>query len=421
MVVVDADAGSYVIALLADSVGPARRRFAGVDGFFLQHDTLYKRIASVSVCAGADNGMIDHDALGVLRARAWARIRTLGIDARFVRRTVRVDETLRATGWWRSYVSGQARAGWVAVDVLTLSVWSARRRTARISRVFAVRYRCEVIAALERIPSLSRKTAADGRMIDHFASGVQTAGAQARVRALLVHTGACQRTFRTDHALRSTGWRRTKVSLKTGADCVVLDVATLTVWPTGRGRAWVPRGLRDLRLLTTGNERIAHVTRWAGAARYVVDNVANSALTTGPRTGILAFVPETCFIARTLQVEDTFRAAGFVGVAQVFRKTLALAIPAESVGTAWRWTARVTDSWYSGRRHHEALRERVTSESFHAGADRNVVQNVALSIDAAGTWTRILTLLVDAGEVALALGAQDAFWSTFWRHADVIW
>lgn len=80
----------------------------------------------------------------------------------------------------------------------------------------------------------------------------------------------------------------------------------------------------------------------------MVDNVANSALTTGPRTGILAFVPETCFIARTLQVEDTFRAAGFVGVAQVFRKTLALAIPAESVGATWRWTARITDRWYSG-------------------------------------------------------------------------
>lgn len=80
------------------------------------------------------------------------------------------------------------------------------------------------------------------------------------------------------------------------------------------------------------------------------------------------------------------------------------------------WNLRNVLTWWN----HYALREGVSSESLHAGANRNVIEDVALGVHPTGSWTRILALLIDTSEVALALGAQDALWSTLRRHTYVI-
>lgn len=103
-----------------------------------------------------------------------------------------------------------------------------------------------------------------------------------------------------------------------------------------------------MRLLATAGEGIPHVARWTGAAGDVVDDVAESVLTASPRAGILALVPETGLVARTLQVEDTFWATSFVRVADVLWQTFALAVRAYRVWPTGRWTARVADWRHSG-------------------------------------------------------------------------
>lgn len=76
-------------------------------------------------------------------------------------------------------------------------------------------------------------------MVDHFASRVQAARAQTRIRALLVHASSRRRTLGADDAFRSAGRRRTEIALQTRAHGVILDVATLAVRSARRRRAWI--------------------------------------------------------------------------------------------------------------------------------------------------------------------------------------
>lgn len=71
-------------------------------------------------------------------------------------------------------------------------------------------------------------------------------------------------------------------------------------------------------------------------------------------------------------------------------------------------------------RNNAALHERIPGETFHARADRHVVQHVTLSVDPARARTRVRAPLIDAREMTLALGAQDALWPTLRWYTDVI-
>jgi len=49
-----------------------------------------------------------------------------------------------------------------------------------------------------------------------------------------------------------------------------------------------------------------------------------------------------------------------------------------------------------------------------------VIVNGAIGVQAAGTWTRVLTSLANASLIARTIGRDDTFRATVWRGADVI-
>lgn len=66
-------------------------------------------------------------------------------------------------------------------------------------------------------------------MVDDLTASVETARAEARVRALLVDAGTCLRTLGADYALRSTGRWCAAVAGETRAHGVAVLHSALTV------------------------------------------------------------------------------------------------------------------------------------------------------------------------------------------------
>lgn len=71
-------------------------------------------------------------------------------------------------------------------------------------------------------------------------------------------------------------------------------------------------------------------------------------------------------------------------------------------------------------RNNAALRKWIPGETFHACANWQMIQYVTLSVYSTRAWARVWAPLIDTCEMTLALGAQNAFWSTLWRYANVI-
>lgn len=78
----------------------------------------------------------------------------------------------------------------------------------------------QVVAAAEGVAGLTAAATTDGRVVDDLTASVETARAEARVRALLVYTGARLRTFGADYALGSTRWWCAAVAGETRAHSV---------------------------------------------------------------------------------------------------------------------------------------------------------------------------------------------------------
>ncbi len=74
-------------------------------------------------------------------------------------------------------------------------------------------------------------------------------------------------------------------------------------------------------------------------------------------------------------------------------------------------------TWWNFR----ALSERVSSESSGARTDCIVIDNLAVSSNPASSNARVLTLLLDAGQVSRTLGIDDTLGSAEWRPAGVAW
>ena len=68
-----------------------------------------------------------------------------------------------------------------------------------------------------------------------------------------------------------------------------------------------------------------------------------------------------------------------------------------------------------------ASAEGVSLISLVAHADRNMVPDSAVSIDAAKTRTRVLTFSVDASQLLRAVGVDNALRATIGRRADHLW
>lgn len=76
------------------------------------------------------------------------------------------------------------------------------------------------------------------------------------------------------------------------------------------------------------------------AHRNVIDNIAQSILSTCSRTRIHAFVSDACFIASAVIVYDTLRSTASVRITLVFRQARTYSVRALSV-----WSTRSRVAW----------------------------------------------------------------------------
>ena len=78
---------------------------------------LRKRVSNISLVADTNGNMVSNSAVGIDAAEARTRVLAFSVDAGLVRRTVRVDDTLRAAVWRRANHLRQAGAAALAANV----------------------------------------------------------------------------------------------------------------------------------------------------------------------------------------------------------------------------------------------------------------------------------------------------------------
>ena len=100
-----------------------------------------------------------------------------------------------------------------------------------------------------------------------------------------------------------------------------------------------------LGLEPTCSEGVPNVSLQTRARGHVVQHLAHGVDPARAGAGVNTLVPLACFIRGTVGVDHTFRPAGHIGVAKVFRYTLAggrsVSVLADSIATTGRRVARV--------------------------------------------------------------------------------
>lgn len=229
-VVEQARAGGMRADHLALRVRAARVRRAGVPFAFRQGrhgadlEAVHEGIAGVAVGAAADGIVVHRQAVGVLSAGAWARVRALVLDARLVLRTLGADDAARSAGRWDSGESWLARADGVSVLGPAVAVGSAWRWVAGVERR---RQRCDVHhrATVHRVAGVTRQAGARRRVVNDAARGALAAGARARIHTLVVQTSLAAVAVGVGHAFGSAGDVRVAEVLRqtrAGSDAVSL-------------------------------------------------------------------------------------------------------------------------------------------------------------------------------------------------------
>lgn len=99
-------------------------------------------------------------------------------------------------------------------------------------------------------------------------------------------------------------------------------------------------------LNATADERITHVSGWTGTDGDVIHHVASRVLTANSGARILALVSQTCFVAKTLGIQDALRTTSLVGITDVLGQAPALTVIAHRVRAAWRLSARIGGRCY---------------------------------------------------------------------------
>ena len=88
---------------------------------------LRKRVSNISLVADTNGNMVSDSAVGIDAAEARTRVLALSADAGLVRRTVRVDDTLRAAVWRRANHLWQAGALALAIKLSgRVRIWTTR-------------------------------------------------------------------------------------------------------------------------------------------------------------------------------------------------------------------------------------------------------------------------------------------------------
>lgn len=220
-------------------------------------------------------------------------------------------------------------------------------------------------------------------MVNHLAAGLQAASCGARIYALLVDTGLKSGALAGHHTLGSTLRRSSNVSRQAGAHGMSINVAALAVGAAGRWVAGLHNGVLHDWLHAAVGERISFVSLKTGAHRDVVKYFANGVVATNARAWIHAAVSHAGLVTGTVGRKGALWTAALERIALIV--VLATALPVETVGVG---TARVGIAWVC---HHWRLlfwflgasHKRIAFVAFNAVADGQVVQNMALGLEAA--------------------------------------
>lgn len=169
-------------------------------------------------------------------------------------------------------------------------------------------------------------------------------------------------------------------------------------------------------------EGISSIPGSAGARGKVVDHLTVSVLPASSRTRVLALIVDAGQVRHAIRIQDTFRPTALVGIPHVVRETRARSGPvsflANSVGSARTRVARIQGNLRQSNRLKVAENERISDVTLQADAVRRVAHHATVSVLAASSRTRVPALLVDTGQIALALAVADTFRFAIGGHSD---
>lgn len=155
----------------------------------------------------------------------------------------------------------------------------------------------------------------------------------------------------------------------------------------------------------------------------MIDYLTKSVLSTSSWTRIDTFAFNAGLIWNAVGIENTFRTASNVRIAD----KISLACAASCSVSLITMGVCTTRIWITGRRlifHYGlgfgfTLYERVSNEANQTDAARDMTHDPALGIDATNSWTRIFTFFVDASQMTLTFTVTDAFRSAIWRTSNI--
>lgn len=243
-------------------------------------------------------------------------------------------------------------------------------------------------------------------MLHYIAVGINATGAGTGIATLFVLTSHVTGTVFVNHTFGSAIRSSTDVFCQTRAGGESVDYSALRVraagsWHTGilAGRS---NGDRFDFLLEAAKERIAGETSGTTADWTVVNHLAVGVDAAGTHTGILAPLSYTGLVLGTVSAHNTFwsadgRTAYVIRLASADR--VIIYDSTVTIGTAGSWTAGVRGynrgDWFD--RNFSTGTKWVAGKADLTSARRLMMENAALSVDAAGTYTGIFTFVVDTG------------------------
>lgn len=304
--------------------------------------TLDKRISGEACTARADRQMILYATLGVDAARSVTGITALLGNAGTIGGAIGVDHALGSAVGRCSNVVSQARTGRLITAHTALGIETARRWLTWIS--FSDRFLGLLwcwVATSKWISSHVQWAAADRIVIDHFALGVQTTNAGARIGTAELVTRLVLRALRIHCALRFAVWRISDEVLQARADGEAIGFATFTVRTTWRWQAWIGQRSRSWWFKASAiRERIATVAIIADAVGHMIDRVALGIGAADAWTRILALVSDARLIGGTIRAEHALGSATLIGITLVFIDALAgsssISLNALGIRSTWR-------------------------------------------------------------------------------------
>lgn len=238
--------------------------------------------------------------------------------------------------------------------------------------------------------------AADGLVVDGTTDGIDAAGVQAWISALLANARPVPGAVFVDHTLR----------IAAGGSSVV--DATDSVAAARRWLARIHR-LRLARSLAL-DEWIAHHVGRTAAHRTVVDGLANGSESAFAHAGVHALGVDAGPILGTVRAQGTLRSAALDQRIseeswQAFAHRLLVLLSAYGVGAAGRGVARIR--WRRWSQKTLALDKSIAGISSWAGADGDVVVGAANSLQSADSGAWVLALVADAGLVGRTFGVAN--------------